>query len=152
MTNPFADQNTDPHALPDVTLDRIIAGMKTFDIELERVAGRDDAATANLNGLPCMFAVLDTVAIVRCDVPTDVEYAKAMYASAVDRYLRSGTTTACIYATLHLEGRWCLTNATSYQGACRHLPCARLPSVCRPVPNGPQFAGHLRGSQRERVV
>ena len=82
----------------------------------------------------------------------DVEYAKAMYASAVDRYLRSGTTTACIYATLHLEGRWCLTNATSYQGACRHLPCARLPSVCRPVQNGPQFAGHLRGSQRERVV
>ena len=77
MTNPFTDQNTDPHALPDVTLDRIIAGMKSFEIELERVAGRDDAATANLNGLPCMFAVLDTVAIVRCDVPTDVEYAKA---------------------------------------------------------------------------
>ena len=51
--------------------------MKTFDIELEPVTGRDDAATANLNGLPCMFAVLESVAIVRCDVPTDVNYAKA---------------------------------------------------------------------------
>ena len=41
------------------------------------MTGRTDAATANLNGLPCMFAVLDSVAIVRCDVPTDAEYAKA---------------------------------------------------------------------------
>ena len=73
MTKPAQD----PHALPDVTLERIIAAMKTFDIELEPVTGRTDAATANLNGLPCMFAVLDSVAIVRCDVPTDAEYAKA---------------------------------------------------------------------------
>ena len=73
MTNPAKD----PNALPDVTLDRVIAAMKTFDIEFEPVTGRTDAATANLNGLPCMFAVLDSVAIVRCDVPTDAEYAKA---------------------------------------------------------------------------
>ncbi|ACP32765.1 hypothetical protein cauri_1172 [Corynebacterium aurimucosum ATCC 700975] len=63
--------------MPEVTLDRIIEAMRTFDIELEPVSGRDDAATANLNGLPCMFAVLESVAIVRCDVPTDVNYAKA---------------------------------------------------------------------------
>lgn len=34
----------------------------------------------------------------------DVSYAEATYGSAVERYLRSGTTTACLYATLHLEG------------------------------------------------
>lgn len=77
MTNPTTPTAEDPHALPEVTLDRIIEAMKTFDIELEPVTGRDDAATANLNGLPCMFAVLESVAIVRCDVPTDVNYAKA---------------------------------------------------------------------------
>lgn len=77
MTNPATPPAEDPHALPEVTLDRIIEAMKTFDIELEPVTGRDDAATANLNGLPCMFAVLESVAIVRCDVPTDVTYAKA---------------------------------------------------------------------------
>ena len=75
MTNPATTPAEDPHALPEVTLDRIIEAMKTFDIELEPVTGRDDAATANLNGLPCMFAVLESVAIVRCDVPTDVNYA-----------------------------------------------------------------------------
>ncbi|MGV0368096.1 YbjN domain-containing protein [Corynebacterium aurimucosum] len=77
MTNPTTPTAEDPHALPEVTLDRIIEAMKTFDIELEPVTGRDDAATANLNGLPCMFAVLESVAIVRCDVPTDVNYAKS---------------------------------------------------------------------------
>lgn len=77
MTNPTTTAADDPHALPEVTLARIIEAMKTFDIELEPVTGRDDAATANLNGLPCMFAVLESVAIVRCDVPTDVNYAKA---------------------------------------------------------------------------
>ena len=77
MTNPTTTAAEDPHALPEVTLARIIEAMKTFDIELEPVTGRDDAATANLNGLPCMFAVLESVAIVRCDVPTDVNYAKA---------------------------------------------------------------------------
>lgn len=70
MTNQAAPQ-------PQVDLDRIIEAMKTFDIELTAVEGRDDAATANLNGLPCLFAVLDSVAIVRCDVPTDASYAKA---------------------------------------------------------------------------
>lgn len=70
MTNQAAAQ-------PQVDLDRIIEAMKTFDIELTAVEGRDDAATANLNGLPCLFAVLDSVAIVRCDVPTDASYAKA---------------------------------------------------------------------------
>lgn len=77
MTNPTTTAADDPYALPEVTLARIIEAMKTFDIELEPVTGRDDAATANLNGLPCMFAVLESVAIVRCDVPTDVNYAKA---------------------------------------------------------------------------
>ncbi|HAT1130952.1 YbjN domain-containing protein [Corynebacterium striatum] len=70
MTNQAAAQ-------PQVDLDRVIEAMKTFDIELTAVEGRDDAATANLNGLPCLFAVLDSVAIVRCDVPTDASYAKA---------------------------------------------------------------------------
>lgn len=82
----------------------------------------------------------------------DVSYAKVMYTNAVDRYLRSGTTTACIYATLHLEGRWCRTDASSDQDACRYLPCARLPCVCRSVPDGPQCAAYLCGSERERVV
>ena len=70
MTNQAAAQ-------PQVDLDRVIEAMKTFDIELTAVEGRDDAATANLNGLPCLFAVLDSVTIVRCDVPTDASYAKA---------------------------------------------------------------------------
>ncbi|AMO90627.1 YbjN domain-containing protein [Corynebacterium simulans] len=65
------------YAQPQVTLDRIISAMQTFDIELTKVEGRDDAATANLNGLPCLFAVLDSVAIVRCDVPTDAVYTQA---------------------------------------------------------------------------
>ena len=65
------------YAQPQVTLDRIISAMQTFDIELTKVEGRVDAATANLNGLPCVFAVLDSVAIVRCDVPTDAVYSQA---------------------------------------------------------------------------
>lgn len=73
MTNPQGTENF----LPAVTLDRIIQAMAGFDIELSRVEGRDDAATANLNGLPCMFAVLGSVAIVRCDVPTDAAFSQA---------------------------------------------------------------------------
>ncbi|WFC96821.1 guanine deaminase [Malassezia brasiliensis] len=46
----------------------------------------------------------------------DVAYAKAMYASAVDRYLRSGTTTACIYATLHLEATKALADICHARG------------------------------------
>ncbi|AKE39250.1 Putative bacterial sensory transduction regulator [Corynebacterium camporealensis] len=63
--------------LPQVTLDRVIEAMRTFDIELTPVEGRYDAATANLNGLPCLFALLDSVLIVRCDVPTDAVYTQA---------------------------------------------------------------------------
>ncbi|MDO5031507.1 YbjN domain-containing protein [Corynebacterium sp.] len=69
--------NSNPHALPAVTLDRVIEAMKSHDVELTPVEGRNDSATANLNGLPCLFAVLDTVVIVRCDVPTDAVFAKA---------------------------------------------------------------------------
>ncbi|WFD45363.1 guanine deaminase [Malassezia psittaci] len=36
---------------------------------------------------------------------SDPQYAEQLYASAIDRYLRSGTTTACIYATIHLQVR-----------------------------------------------
>ncbi|APT92455.1 hypothetical protein CPHO_05665 [Corynebacterium phocae] len=64
----------DPNSLAIVDIDRIIEAMATFEIELERVEGRDDAATANLNGLPCLFAVLDSVALVRCDVQTDATF------------------------------------------------------------------------------
>lgn len=65
------------HNLPAVTLDRVVEAMSTFDVELNLVTGRNDAATANLNGLPCMFAVLDSVIIVRCDVPTDASFSAA---------------------------------------------------------------------------
>ncbi|WP_286955079.1 MULTISPECIES: YbjN domain-containing protein [Corynebacterium] len=68
--------NTD-FTLPVVTLDRVIDAMSTFDVELESTTGSLDAATANLNGLPCMFAVLDSVVIVRCDVPTDASFSAA---------------------------------------------------------------------------
>ncbi|MEX3505930.1 YbjN domain-containing protein [Corynebacterium sp. LK2590] len=73
MTN----QNPTDTALPEVTLDRVIDAMRTFEIELEKIEGRNDAATANLNGLPCMFAVLDSVVIVRCDVATDASFSQA---------------------------------------------------------------------------
>ncbi|MGV0327119.1 YbjN domain-containing protein [Corynebacterium confusum] len=73
MTN----QNPTDTALPEVTLERVIDAMRTFEIELEKIEGRDDAATANLNGLPCMFAVLDSVVIVRCDVATDASFSQA---------------------------------------------------------------------------
>ena len=36
---------------------------------------------------------------------SDTQYAEQLYTSAIDRYLRAGTTTACIYATIHLKGR-----------------------------------------------
>lgn len=73
MTN----QNPTDTALPEVTRERVIDAMRTFEIELEKIEGRDDAATANLNGLPCMFAVLDSVVIVRCDVATDASFSQA---------------------------------------------------------------------------
>ena len=54
-----------------------VEAMRTFDIELTKMDSDIEAATANLNGLPTMFAVLDSVVIVRCDVPTDAAYSKA---------------------------------------------------------------------------
>ena len=75
MTN--ASTASTENNLPEVDLDRVVAAMGTFDIELTKVEGEIDAATANLNGLPTMFAVLDSVVIVRCDVPTDASFSKA---------------------------------------------------------------------------
>ena len=72
MTNASTENN-----LPEISLDRVIEAMRTFDIELTTMDADIDAATANLNGLPTMFAVLDSVVIVRCDVPTDAAYSKA---------------------------------------------------------------------------
>lgn len=82
MTNPTNSDTPDATSaaatgLPAVTLDRVIEAMKSFDITLDKVEGRSDAATANLNGLPCVFAVLDSVVIVRCDVGTDASYQRA---------------------------------------------------------------------------
>ena len=72
MTNASTDNN-----LPEITLDRVVEAMRSFDIELTKMDSDIEAATANLNGLPTMFAVLDSVVIVRCDVPTDAAYSKA---------------------------------------------------------------------------
>ncbi len=78
MTNSAQPVNpADPNSLLQVNLDRIVEAMSTFDIALERVPGRTDAATANLNGLPFLFAVMDSVVIVRCDVQTDAQYSTA---------------------------------------------------------------------------
>ncbi|QPK78207.1 YbjN domain-containing protein [Corynebacterium lizhenjunii] len=67
----------DPHSLEVVTIDRVVDAMATFDVTLDKIEGRDDSATANLNGLPCLFAVLDSVVIVRADVQTDAAYSQA---------------------------------------------------------------------------
>lgn len=67
----------DPNSLPIVTIDRVVETMATFDIVLDKVEGRNDSATANLNGLPCLFAVLDSVVVVRCDVQTDASFSQA---------------------------------------------------------------------------
>ena len=72
MTNASTENN-----LPEITLDRVVEAMRSFDIELTKMDSDIEAATANLNGLPTMFAVLDSVVIVRCDVPTDAAYSKA---------------------------------------------------------------------------
>lgn len=82
MSNQNPEANAIPNSsednnLPAVNIERVIESMKTFDIELTPVEGRDDSATANLNGLPCMFAVLDSVVIVRCDVSTDASFSQA---------------------------------------------------------------------------
>ncbi|QNE89632.1 YbjN domain-containing protein [Corynebacterium incognita] len=63
-------------ALDAVSMDRIVTAMATHDITLNRIEGHD-VATANLNGLPCTFALLDSVAIVRADVLTEADFATA---------------------------------------------------------------------------
>lgn len=63
-------------ALDAVSMDRIDKAMGTHDITLNRIEGHD-VATANLNGLPCTFALLDSVAIVRADVLTEADFATA---------------------------------------------------------------------------
>jgi len=35
---------------------------------------------------------------------SDLSFARDVYTSVVRRYIQAGTTTACMYATLHLEG------------------------------------------------
>ncbi|MEX3563331.1 YbjN domain-containing protein [Corynebacterium sp. SA-MJD20WY100] len=77
MTNQQTLNPEDPNSLPIVTLERVIDAMATFDVTLDKIEGRDDSATANLNGLPCLFAVLDSVLIVRCDVQTDAQFSQA---------------------------------------------------------------------------
>ncbi|MCQ9344643.1 YbjN domain-containing protein [Corynebacterium phoceense] len=77
MTNQQPLNPEDPNSLPVVTLERVIDAMATFDVTLDKIEGRDDSATANLNGLPCLFAVLDSVLIVRCDVQTDATFSQA---------------------------------------------------------------------------
>lgn len=65
------EQNTGRDTMPtEVTLDRIVTVMKGFDIELDPIEG-NDAATANLNGIPVTFAILGSVFIVRADTATD---------------------------------------------------------------------------------
>ncbi|MCQ9335770.1 YbjN domain-containing protein [Corynebacterium phoceense] len=77
MTNQQTLNPEDPNSLPIVTLERVTDAMATFDVTLDKIEGRDDSATANLNGLPCLFAVLDSVLIVRCDVQTDAHFSQA---------------------------------------------------------------------------
>ncbi|WFD01230.1 guanine deaminase [Malassezia yamatoensis] len=47
---------------------------------------------------------------------SDAQYAEQLYASVIDRYLRSGTTTACIYATIHLQATKILANLCHEKG------------------------------------
>ena len=61
-----------------VTLDRVVAIMREFGIELsvaDSQGNNASVATANLNGYPVMFALLDSVLIVRTDKPTDTTIA-----------------------------------------------------------------------------
>ncbi|BAC18545.1 hypothetical protein [Corynebacterium efficiens YS-314] len=61
-----------------VTLDRVVAIMREFGIELSVADSQGknaSVATANLNGYPVMFALLDSVLIVRTDKATDTTIA-----------------------------------------------------------------------------
>jgi len=75
MTNP--DNANTANTLPPVDIDRVINAMTQFDITLEKAQGADSVASANLNGLGIMFAVLPSVIIVRADVGTDASFANA---------------------------------------------------------------------------
>lgn len=67
----------DPNSMPIVTIERVIEAMAGFDVTLEKLEEHENAATANLNSLPMLFVMLDSVLIVRCDVPTDASYSQA---------------------------------------------------------------------------
>lgn len=75
MTN--SDNANTANTLPPVDIDRVISAMTQFDITLEKAQGADSVASANLNGLGIMFAVLPSVIIVRADVGTDASFANA---------------------------------------------------------------------------
>lgn len=64
------DQNDNPSNLTPVGIERIVATMKGFGIELTP-HGQHEVATANLNDYPVTFAVLGSVFIVRADTVTD---------------------------------------------------------------------------------
>lgn len=64
------------NALPRVTIERVSEAMKSFDVELDTTE-ESQMATCNLNGLPVIFAVLESAIIIRCDVATDASYSQA---------------------------------------------------------------------------
>lgn len=61
---------TNSTELAPVTMARIVETMRGFDITLD-VQDGEEIATANLNDLPVVFAVLGSAAIVRADTVTD---------------------------------------------------------------------------------
>lgn len=70
-THKESDIDFNDQPLSTVTFDRVTTTMAAFDIELAR-ADKGDIASANLNGTQVTFALLNSVLIVRADVPTDV--------------------------------------------------------------------------------
>ena len=61
-----------------VTLDRVVAIMREFGIELSVADSQGknaSVASANLNGYPVMFALLDSVLIMRTDKATETTIA-----------------------------------------------------------------------------
>ena len=61
MTNASTENN-----LPEITLDRVVEAMRTFDIELTKMDSDIEAATANLNGLPCSRFSIPWLFPLRC--------------------------------------------------------------------------------------
>ena len=90
MTN--SDNANTANTLPPVDIDRVINAMTQFDITLEKAQGADSVASANLNGLGIMFAVLPSVIIVRADVGTDASFANA----DAGLFLAAGQSTLCL--------------------------------------------------------